>query len=98
MKIQYFTSDLSAKLGIGEIKDMHIDTVNGRLVLRIDCDEKPLIKDEYRTVKATKKPTTRKKKPQERTEPNSIFGKARGFLNGLPGPKSGSEFERRMFG
>jgi hypothetical protein len=98
MKIQYFTSDLSVKLRIGVIKEMHVAEQGGRLVLRIDCDEKPLVKDEYQTVKAGKKPTTRKKKPQERTEPNSIFRKAGDFLKGLPGPKNGSEFERRMFG
>ena len=39
MKIQYFCTDLSHILKIGEIKEMKVELVNDRMVLRIDCDE-----------------------------------------------------------
>ena len=51
MKIQYYASDLSYLLNIGEIVDMHVVTLeSGRQVLRIDCAEKK--DDEYQTVRA----------------------------------------------
>ena len=51
-KIQYYASDLSYLLDIGEIQDMHVATTDsGRQVLRITCGEKKE-DDGYRTVKA----------------------------------------------
>lgn len=50
MKIQYYSTDLAYALNIGEISDMHVETLeSGVQVLRIDCLEKK--KDEYQTVK-----------------------------------------------
>jgi hypothetical protein len=51
-KIQYFMSDLSYKLGIGEITEIHVAEQNGRPVLRITCDD--IKKDEYKTVQVPK--------------------------------------------
>ena len=69
-KIQYYASDLSYLLDIGEIADMHVVTLDsGRQVLRIDCQEKR--EDEYKTVK------TSAKKPQRRASSKSA---------GHPGP------------
>lgn len=51
MKIQYFATDLAYALDLGEIVDMHVETLeSGVQVLRIDCLEKK--KDEYQTIKA----------------------------------------------
>ena len=67
-KLQYYGSDLSYLLGIGEIVDMHVVTLdNGKQVLRIECLEKK--DDEYKTVKAgekQKKPTASKKPASQR--------------------------------
>ena len=50
-KTQYYASDLSYLLGIGEIADMHVVTLDsGRQVLRIES--LPVYEDEYKTVKA----------------------------------------------
>lgn len=50
-KIQYYASDLSYVLNIGEITDMHVATLDsGQQVLRIEY--LPASKDEYKTVKA----------------------------------------------
>ena len=58
-KLQYYSTDLSYLLGIGEIVDMHVVTLdNGKQVLRIECLEKK--DDEYKTVKAGDK---QKKQP-----------------------------------
>jgi hypothetical protein len=59
MKIQYFSSDLSAALDIGQINEMHIELLNGVPVLRIDCQDKPLY--EYKTIKVTKTPASKKR-------------------------------------
>ena len=59
MKIQYFGSDLSYALDIGEIADMHVETLeSGVQVLRIECSEKA--KDEYKTIRV-KSPKTKAK-------------------------------------
>lgn len=66
MKIQYFQSDLSHKLGIGEILEMHIDMIADDKtkmlvpVLRIEC--KDVDKDEYKTVRVAKQTSERKSK------------------------------------
>jgi hypothetical protein len=90
MKIQYFCSDLSHILKIGEIKEMHVDTVNGRMVLRIDYDE--LVEDEYVTVKATtsKKPAVKKpvKKSVSKPEPNILEKVATGAHGWLKGKQN----------
>jgi hypothetical protein len=64
MKIQYYASDLSYALGIGEIADMHVETLaSGVQVLRIDCLEKK--QDEYQTVKTRPKTTKNQVKPRK---------------------------------
>jgi len=66
MKIQYFASDLSYALDIGEIADMHVETLaSGVQVLRIDCLEKK--QDEYQTVKVRPKSTKNQVKPRKPT-------------------------------
>jgi hypothetical protein len=53
-KLQYYGTDLSYLLGIGEIVDMRVVTLdNGKQVLRIECLEKK--DDECKTVKAGEK-------------------------------------------
>ena len=81
MKIQYFSSDLSEALGIGQINEMHIELLNGVPVLRIDCQDAPLY--EYKTIKvATKtkpsrKPvkTARDQTPSPQTRDKDLGGK-----------------------
>ena len=67
-KRQYYASDLSYLLDIGEIADMHVVTLDsGRQVLRIDCVPKE--EEEYKTIKAKpggKKPTAARKARQPR--------------------------------
>jgi hypothetical protein len=59
-KRQYYASDLSYLLDIGEIADMHvITTAAGAQVLRIECIPKD--EEEYKTIKA--KPGKAPKKP-----------------------------------
>ena len=75
MKIQYFCTDLSHILKIGEIKEMKVELVNDRMVLRIDCDE--LVEEEYITMKV-KPITIRKKlpaKPAKVVKPKSFMDK-----------------------
>jgi len=57
MKVQYYATDLSELLHIGDIEEMHVDTdEHGVQVLRIEYYGKP--KTEYKTVRA-KTPKTR---------------------------------------
>jgi hypothetical protein len=65
-KTQWFTSDLSSSLELGEIVSMHIVEVNGRQVLRIDS--RKLEEGEYKTVRS------RKSKPPNRKEPEKKKG------------------------
>ena len=94
-------SDLAYKLGIGEIKNIHVAEEGGRPVLRIECEE--IKKSEYKTVttKGDKKPEKKKPAKKEKQEKQGgILGalsQGRDFLKGLPGPGPGSEFERQMF-
>lgn len=65
--MQYYASDLSYLLDIGEIADMHVVTLDsGRQVLRIEA--MPKKDDEYKTIKATpgKKSDARKKESSGR--------------------------------
>lgn len=50
-KIQYYMSDLADKLGIGDIKEIHVAEVDGRPVLRIECDA--LESGGYKTIKSS---------------------------------------------
>jgi hypothetical protein len=72
-KIQYFMPDLSYKLGVGEIKEIHIAEQNGRAVLRIECEK--LETSEYKTIKATK-PAKLPKKPKQQSKPAQSGGTA----------------------
>ena len=52
-RVQYYTDDLAALLGIGEIADMHVHTTDaGHQVLRVTYYEPD--KDAYTTIKASK--------------------------------------------
>lgn len=74
-KIQYFSSDLSAVLGIGHIENMHVDVVNGAPVLRIECQD--VMKDEYKTVKVSKRTIkpARDQKASSQTRDKDLGGK-----------------------
>lgn len=50
-RIQYFMGDLSDKLGIGNIKEIHVADVGGKPVLRIECDV--LESGGYKTIKSS---------------------------------------------
>ena len=91
-KIQYYMSDLAYKLGIGEIRNIHIADEGGRPVLRIECEEK----SQYKTITATQKKEKKKaaRKPALKKEP----GESGSILDALPGPGKGSVFEKMMFG
>ena len=52
MKVQYYATDLSELLHIGDIEEMHVDTdEHGVQVLRIEYYGKP--KTEYKTIRAS---------------------------------------------
>ena len=63
-KLQYYATDLSYLLDIGEIADMHVVTLdNGAQVLRIEAISKK--EDEYKTVKVA---PNKKKPAQKKTQ------------------------------
>lgn len=65
MKIQYYPIDLAYALGIGEITEMHIETLEGGVqVLRIECEKAKA--EHYETVKVTKRASTTQKAPKTR--------------------------------
>ena len=84
MKIQYFCTDLSHILKIGEIKEMKVELVNDRMVLRIDCDE--LVEEEYITMKVKSVSKKLPAKPAKVIKPESTLVKiakgAHGYLKG----------------
>jgi hypothetical protein len=57
-RIQYYPTDLSYALDIGEIADMHVDFENGVQVLRMTVV--PKVKDEYKTVRVAPKKEAQK--------------------------------------
>ena len=64
--------------------------------------ELPQTEDQQKIKETTKKAhkeskAKKAKRPVERKEPG-FFDKFSGVLNGLPGPKKGSDFEKMMFG
>jgi hypothetical protein len=69
-RIQYFPTDLSYALDIGEIADMHVDFENGIQVLRMTVV--PKAKDEYKTVRIAPrkeaKQTVQRKQPVRTTQ------------------------------
>ena len=97
-KRQYYTSDLSYLLDIGEIADMHVATLDsGKQVLRIECLPKEY--EEYKTIKAVpgkkapaqKKPRRAPATMERRTEnPAGIGDKltnaAKGWFNNKEKP------------
>lgn len=61
-KRQYYASDLSYLIDVGEIVDMHVVTLDGgKQVLRIEC--LPKEEDEYKTIKAS--PASKTKAPKK---------------------------------
>ena len=81
-KIQFFMTDLAHKLGIGEIKNIHVAEESGRPVLRIECEEKKA--SEYKTVTA-KTPAKKEKKsvakrPAQKDNDHPILAGVGGFL------------------
>jgi hypothetical protein len=52
-RIQYFCSDLSYALDIGQIADMHVDTENGVQILRMTVIPKE--KDTFKTIRTVPK-------------------------------------------
>jgi hypothetical protein len=97
-KRQYYASDLSYMLDIGEIADMHVVTLDsGRQVLRIE--HLPKEEDEYKTVQAVpgkKAPAAKKphKAPAQRerrtdnpaTLGDKITGAAKSWFNNKEKP------------
>jgi hypothetical protein len=71
-KIQFFMSDLSYKLDIGEIKEIHLAEQNGVKVLRIECEKA----GEYKTVRATKSAKTVPVKKVQADKPETFTEKA----------------------
>lgn len=63
-KLQYYSSDLSALLGIGDIVDMYVHDENGTKILRITCKEK---ETGYKTIKPSKPERPVKKSPTRKT-------------------------------
>ena len=63
-KLQYYPSDLSALLGIGDIVDMYIHNENGMKILRITCKEK---ETGYKTIKPSKPEKSSKKSSSRKT-------------------------------
>ena len=100
MKVQYYATDLSELLHIGDIEEMHVDTdEHGVRVLRIEYFGKP--KDEYKTVRA---PGATKKAPVKRTRDVEVSrGPARPMNFDSGGPmsigdkllKTGSDWMKR---
>lgn len=98
VKTQYYATDLSYLIGVGEIVDMHVVTLDGgKQVLRIESF--PVENEEYKTVKAApgKTPKTPKKQkqvsaPRERRTENpatlgdKITGAAKSWFNNKDKP------------
>jgi hypothetical protein len=81
MKIQYFGTDLSNALGIGEIHDMKVELVNNVQVLRIDCESEKLC---YKTVRVNK-PKGKSSKPSKSSK--SKPEKKKGLLASFMSPR-----------
>jgi hypothetical protein len=98
-KIQFFMSDLAYKLGVGEIKEIHVAEQNGVKVLRIECEK--IETSEYKTVHArsTRKPSKNKpQKTQIKTESKSVAEKLMsGAKEFLFNPER-NKGKREMFG
>lgn len=82
-KIQFFMSDLAYKLGVGEIKEIHIAEQNGVKVLRLECEK--METSEYKTIRAvaSAKSTQKRKGPvdqKEKTLPQKMADGAVDFL------------------
>lgn len=69
VKTQYFPSDLSELLGLGEIADMHVVMIDNRQVLRIESV--PVQNAEYKTVRASGKKQPKLQKAKARGQQES---------------------------
>jgi hypothetical protein len=78
-RIQYYMSDLADKLGIGDIKEIHISDVGERPVLRIECDS--LESGGYKTIKST--PQQRKSKSSREPAKRSTVQEPQTFTEKL---------------
>ena len=96
-KIQYFGSDLSYHLDIGQIIDMHVVTLDsGVQVLRIEC--LPKRQDEYKTIKTpkTKRTSRRASSKREKEEPDTLAGKVAAGFKGFMQKPMQPPWERRF--
>lgn len=75
-KVQYYESDLSRLLGIGNIVDMHIAWTNGTdgaRVLRIECENTEKPETGYETIRApARKAPAAKSRPERKQTPKPV--------------------------